>query len=94
MRVIERQVDRGHLVSSLYCTNARAEHTVKMKNGSRTLVMLAHYERKCWNELPGKFSEQLEQGWSVHGVHRRTSLTTAQFMRNDLGTSESWCYML
>jgi hypothetical protein len=27
--------------------------------------------------LPGKFSEQLEQGWSVHGVHKWASLKKA-----------------
>jgi hypothetical protein len=35
------------------------------------------------------FSEQLEQGWSVHGVHKCARLTKGQFMRNFLGTSES-----
>jgi hypothetical protein len=41
------------------------------------------------NELLGKISEQLEQGWSVHGVHKCASLTPGQFMRKDLGTRES-----
>jgi hypothetical protein len=40
------------------------------------------------NELLGKISEQLEQGWSVHGVHKCASLTSGQFMRKDLGTRE------
>jgi hypothetical protein len=36
-----------------------------------------------------KFSEQLEQGWSVHGAHKCASLTKGQFLRYDLGTTES-----
>jgi hypothetical protein len=37
--------------------------------------------------------KQLEQGWSVHGVHKCASLNKGQFMRNDLATSESWKYV-
>jgi hypothetical protein len=33
--------------------------------------------------------KQLKQGWFVHGVQKCASLTECQFMRNDLGTSES-----
>jgi hypothetical protein len=32
------------------------------------------------NEHPGKFSEQLEQGWSVHGVHKCASLKKANLL--------------
>jgi hypothetical protein len=39
--------------------------------------MLAYLERRRLSELPGKFSEQLEQGWSVHGVHKCASLKKA-----------------
>jgi hypothetical protein len=48
------------------------------------------FRKERLNELPGKFSEQLEQGWSVHSVHKCSSLDKGQFMRNDLGTSKSW----
>jgi hypothetical protein len=40
-------------------------------------------------EHPGTIAEQLEQGWSVHGIRKCARLTKGQFMRNDLGTSES-----
>jgi hypothetical protein len=43
----------------------------------RTPVLLAYLERRRWNELPGKFSEQLEQGWSMHGVHKCANLKKA-----------------
>jgi hypothetical protein len=43
----------------------------------RTQVLLAYSERRRWNVLPGKFSEELEQGWSVHSVHRCASLKKA-----------------
>jgi hypothetical protein len=33
--------------------------------------------------------KQIKQGWFVHGVQKCASLTECQFMRNDLGTSES-----
>jgi hypothetical protein len=47
------------------------------------------FEKEVKNEIPDKFSEHLEQGCSVHGVHKCARLTNCQFMRNDLGTSES-----
>jgi hypothetical protein len=33
--------------------------------------------KEALNEISGKFPEQLEQGWSVHGVHKCASLKKA-----------------
>jgi hypothetical protein len=55
-----------------------------------TLVLLVYFEKRRWNELSAQFSEQLEQGWCVQGVHKCASLNKGQFIRNDLGTSKSW----
>jgi hypothetical protein len=49
--------------------------------------MFAH-SRLGDKEVTAKFSEQLEQGWSVDGVHKCASMIKGQNTRNDLGTSE------